>query len=31
MPYKEEVLQILYHTPEWVVKNGIVVDGRKSN
>lgn len=29
MPYKEEVLQILYHTPEWVVKNGIVVDGRK--
>ena len=29
MPYKEEVLQILYHTPEWVIKNGIVVDGRK--
>lgn len=29
LPYKEEVLQILYHTPEWVVKNGIVVDGRK--
>lgn len=29
MPYKEEVLQILNNTPEWVVKNGVVVDSRK--
>ena len=29
MPYKEEVLHVLNNTPEWVVKDGIVVDGRK--
>ena len=29
MPYKEEVLDILRNTPEWVVKNGVVVDSRK--
>lgn len=29
MPYREEVLHILYDTPEWIVRNGVVVDGRK--
>ncbi len=29
MPYREEVLHVLNNTPEWVVKDGIVVDGRK--
>lgn len=29
MPYREEVLDILYHTPEWIVRDGKVVDGRK--
>ena len=29
MPYRDEVLQILRHTPEWVIRDGKVVDGRK--
>ena len=29
MPYKEKVLHILEHTPEWIVRGGVVVDGRK--
>ena len=29
MPYRDEVLNILRNTPEWVVRNGVVVDGRK--
>lgn len=29
MPYKEEVLNILYHTPVWVIRDGKVVDGKK--
>lgn len=29
MPYRDEVLDILYHTPEWIIRNGKVVDGRK--
>ena len=29
MPYKEEVLRILEHSPEWIVRGGVVVDGRK--
>lgn len=29
MPYKEEVLNILHNTPEWVFKNKKVVDSRK--
>lgn len=29
MPYKEEVLEILVNTPEWILKNGKVVDSRK--
>lgn len=29
MPYKEDVLDILHNTPEWIVQNGQVVDGRK--
>lgn len=29
MPYRDEVLHILYHTPEWIIRNGVVVDGRK--
>lgn len=29
MPYKEEVLDILNNTPEWVFKNNKVVDSRK--
>ena len=28
MPYKNEVLNILYNTPEWVIKDNKVVDGR---
>lgn len=29
MPYREDVLDILYNTPEWVIRNGVVVDGRQ--
>lgn len=29
MPYREEALDILRNTPVWVVRNGVVVDGRK--
>lgn len=29
MPYRTEVLRILHHTPEWITKNGVIVDGRK--
>lgn len=29
MPYRDEVLNILRNTPEWVTSNGVVVDGRK--
>lgn len=29
MPYKEEVLHILYKTPEWIFRNKAIVDGRK--
>lgn len=29
MPYREAVLDILYHTPEWIKRDGVVVDGRK--
>ena len=29
MPYRDEVLNILYNTPEWVIRDGRVVDGRK--
>ena len=29
MPYRDEVLNILRNTPEWIVRNGVVVDGRK--
>ena len=29
MPHKDEVLLILKNTPEWVVKDGVVVDSRK--
>lgn len=29
MPYKEEAVQIIRHTPIWVIKKGIVVDSRK--
>lgn len=29
MPYREEVLRILRDTPEWVTRNGVVVDSRK--
>ena len=28
MPWRDEVLDILHHTPEWVIRNGKVVDGR---
>ncbi|MCD7795975.1 MAG: hypothetical protein LUH46_14130, partial [Alistipes sp.] len=28
MPWRDEVLDILRHTPEWVIRNGKVVDGR---
>lgn len=30
MPYREEVLDILENTPEWVTRGGKVVDSRKS-
>lgn len=29
MPYRNEVLDILRNTPEWIVQDGDVVDGRK--
>ena len=29
MPYRDEVLDILHNTPEWIIKGGAVVDGRK--
>lgn len=29
MPYRDEVLDILHNTPEWVIRDGKVVDGRK--
>lgn len=29
MPYRDEVLDILRNTPEWVIRDGKVVDGRK--
>ena len=29
MPYRDEVLDILYHTPEWIYRDGKIVDGRK--
>lgn len=29
MPYREEALRILRDTPEWVIRNGVVVDSRK--
>ena len=29
MLYRTEVLDILYNTPEWITRNGIIVDGRK--
>lgn len=29
MPYREEVLQILRNTPEWIRRDGVIVDGRK--
>ena len=29
MPYRDEVLNILYNTPEWIIRDGRVVDGRK--
>lgn len=29
MPYRDEALDILRHTPEWVIRDGKVVDGRK--
>lgn len=29
MPYRSAVLDILYHTPEWIKRDGKVVDGRK--
>lgn len=28
MPWRDEVLDILHHTPEWIIRNGKVVDGR---
>lgn len=28
VPYRDEVLDILIDTPEWVIKDGVVVDGR---
>lgn len=29
MPYRDEVLDILHNTPEWVIRDGKIVDGRK--
>ncbi len=29
MPYRDEVLAILSNSPEWIVRGGVVVDGRK--
>lgn len=29
MPWREEVLHILRHTPEWIYRDGKIVDGRK--
>lgn len=29
MPYRDEVLDILRNTPEWIVRGGVVVDSRK--
>lgn len=29
MPYRQEVLDILHNTPEWVIRNGRVVDSRQ--
>mgnify|MGYP002593978391 FL=1 len=29
MPYRDEVLNILRNTPEWITRGGVVVDGRK--
>lgn len=29
MPYRAEALDILHHAPEWIVRNGVVVGGRK--
>lgn len=29
MPYRDEVLDILHNTPEWVIRNGKVVDSRQ--
>ena len=28
-PYKDQVLDILKNVPEWIVRNGVVVDGRQ--
>lgn len=29
MPYRDDVLSVLRNTPEWVIKDGVVVDSRK--
>jgi hypothetical protein len=29
MPHREEALNILHNTPEWIRRNGVIVDGRK--
>ena len=29
MPHRSEVLDILYNTPEWVIRDGAIVDSRK--
>lgn len=29
MPYRDEVLEILYHTPEFVIRDGKIVDSRQ--
>lgn len=30
MPHRAEVLDILYNTPEWVIRDGVIVDSRKN-
>lgn len=30
MPHRTEVLDILYNTPEWVIRDGAIVDSRKN-
>lgn len=29
IPYREEALDIILNTPEWIFKDGVIVDGRK--